>query len=134
MYIGLKNTPLSTLIIILAAKFSLILWIRPWLHDLTFSVNGTTGEGMSLSVPERKLVTKAWTKVCKELNIALMVQIGGAPYPDVIELVILLVLNLFISNYLKVLSYRRNTHMRPKSHQCCVFLSCTLNRKPRKIL
>ncbi|XP_063699839.1 N-acetylneuraminate lyase A-like [Culicoides brevitarsis] len=49
-------------------------------------VNGTTGEGMSLSVSERKSVTEAWTKVCKELDIALMVQIGGAPYPDVVEL------------------------------------------------
>uniref|UniRef100_A0A336M1U9 N-acetylneuraminate lyase n=1 Tax=Culicoides sonorensis TaxID=179676 RepID=A0A336M1U9_CULSO len=49
-------------------------------------VNGTTGEGMSLSVAERKLVTEKWNEVCTDLNIALMVQIGGAPYPDVIEL------------------------------------------------
>lgn len=40
-----------------------------------------------MSVNERKLVTEAWIKAVKETNQHLMVQIGGAPLPDVIELV-----------------------------------------------
>ncbi|XP_032681586.1 N-acetylneuraminate lyase-like [Odontomachus brunneus] len=49
-------------------------------------VNGTSGEGMLLSVNERKLVTEAWVKVVKETGQHLMIQVGGAPLPDVIEL------------------------------------------------
>lgn len=49
-------------------------------------VNGTTGEGMSMSVIERKLVTEAWVKATKNTKQHLMIQIGGAPFPDVIEL------------------------------------------------
>ncbi|XP_024881133.1 N-acetylneuraminate lyase-like [Temnothorax curvispinosus] len=50
-------------------------------------VNGTSGEGMSISVAERKLVTEAWVKAVKETKQHLMIQVGGAPLPDVIELV-----------------------------------------------
>ncbi|XP_071558048.1 N-acetylneuraminate lyase-like [Temnothorax nylanderi] len=49
-------------------------------------VNGTSGEGMSVSVAERKLVTEAWVKAVKETKQHLMIQVGGAPLPDVIEL------------------------------------------------
>ncbi|XP_055382052.1 N-acetylneuraminate lyase A-like [Condylostylus longicornis] len=49
-------------------------------------VNGTTGEGPVMSVKERKLVTEAWKKCCQKLGLTLMVQIGGAPLPDVIDL------------------------------------------------
>ncbi|KAL0126095.1 hypothetical protein PUN28_004902 [Cardiocondyla obscurior] len=49
-------------------------------------VNGTTGEGMSMSVGERKLVTEAWVKAVKKTKQHLMIQIGGAALPDVIEL------------------------------------------------
>lgn len=52
-----------------------------------FAVSGTTGEGMSMSVVERKLVTEAWVKATKNTKQHLMIQIGGAPFPDVIELV-----------------------------------------------
>ncbi|XP_011881215.1 PREDICTED: N-acetylneuraminate lyase-like isoform X2 [Vollenhovia emeryi] len=50
-------------------------------------VNGTSGEGTSMSIAERKLVTEAWVKATKETKQHLMVQVGGAPLPDVIELV-----------------------------------------------
>lgn len=40
-----------------------------------------------MSVNERKLVTEAWVQVVKETKQHLMVQVGGAPLPDVIELV-----------------------------------------------
>ncbi|XP_055681900.1 N-acetylneuraminate lyase-like [Lutzomyia longipalpis] len=49
-------------------------------------VNGTTGEGMSLSVPERQGVAEEWQKACKKYGMTLMVQIGGAPFVDVAEL------------------------------------------------
>uniref|UniRef100_A0A182WIY3 N-acetylneuraminate lyase n=1 Tax=Anopheles minimus TaxID=112268 RepID=A0A182WIY3_9DIPT len=49
-------------------------------------VNGTSGEGMLLTTEERMLVTEAWQKACKKHGITLMVQIGGAPYPDVVQL------------------------------------------------
>ncbi|KAH0946034.1 hypothetical protein HN011_012023 [Eciton burchellii] len=49
-------------------------------------VNGTSGEGMLMSVSERKLVTEAWVKAVKETKQHLMVQIGGAPFPDVVAL------------------------------------------------
>uniref|UniRef100_A0A182JMC6 N-acetylneuraminate lyase n=1 Tax=Anopheles atroparvus TaxID=41427 RepID=A0A182JMC6_ANOAO len=49
-------------------------------------VNGTTGEGMLLSTSERMLVTEAWRKSCKDYEITMMVQIGGAPFPDVVQL------------------------------------------------
>ncbi|XP_050458104.1 N-acetylneuraminate lyase-like [Cataglyphis hispanica] len=49
-------------------------------------VNGTSGEGPSMSVTERKFVTEAWVKATKSTKQHLMIQIGGAPLPDVIEL------------------------------------------------
>jgi len=49
-------------------------------------VNGTTGEGPSLSVNERKIVAEKWMTCCKELDIHCMVNVGGAPYPDVVTL------------------------------------------------
>lgn len=54
------------------------------------TVNGTSGEGMSLSVEERKQTAERWQKVSEELKITTMIQIGGAAYADVIELVKLL--------------------------------------------
>lgn len=50
-------------------------------------MNGTSGEGMSMSVQERKAVTEAWVKAVETTKQHLMVQVGGAPLPDVIELV-----------------------------------------------
>ncbi|KAF5308160.1 hypothetical protein FQR65_LT06340 [Abscondita terminalis] len=49
-------------------------------------VNGTTGEGMSMSVEERKLVTEVWSQLCVQAQLHLMVQVGGASLPDVLEL------------------------------------------------
>lgn len=49
-------------------------------------VNGTSGEGMLLSVEERKKVTEKWSEVCKKLDILLMVQISGCPFVDAVEL------------------------------------------------
>lgn len=49
-------------------------------------VNGTTGEGMSMTVNERKKVAEEWLIAGDEYKITVMVQIGGTPYPDVLEL------------------------------------------------
>ncbi|KZC14657.1 N-acetylneuraminate lyase [Dufourea novaeangliae] len=49
-------------------------------------LNGTTGEGTSMSVAERKLAAEAWAKAVKTTKQHLMVQVGGAPLPDVLEL------------------------------------------------
>ena len=51
-----------------------------------FLVNGTSGEGMSLSVDERKKVTEKWMEVCKKFDILVMVQISGCTFSDVVEL------------------------------------------------
>lgn len=49
-------------------------------------INGTSGEGMLMSVAERKLITEKWHKVCRDFGILMMVQISGCPFVDVIEL------------------------------------------------
>ncbi|XP_012225267.1 N-acetylneuraminate lyase-like [Linepithema humile] len=49
-------------------------------------VNGTSGEGMSMSVVERKLIAEAWAKAVKKTRQHLMIQVGGTSLPDVIEL------------------------------------------------
>jgi N-acetylneuraminate lyase len=49
-------------------------------------VNGTSGEGMLLTVDERKKVTEKWAEVCKKFDILLMVQISGCSFPDAVEL------------------------------------------------
>jgi N-acetylneuraminate lyase len=54
---------------------------------LTIPVNGTSGEGMSMTVAERKAVTEAWAAAVKETKQILMVQVGGTCLKDVQELV-----------------------------------------------
>ncbi|XP_059616379.1 N-acetylneuraminate lyase B-like [Phlebotomus argentipes] len=49
-------------------------------------VNGTTGEGMSMSVSERKTTAEEWQKACRKHGMTLMLQIGGVPFVDVAEL------------------------------------------------
>ncbi|XP_063976782.1 N-acetylneuraminate lyase-like [Diachasmimorpha longicaudata] len=49
-------------------------------------VNGTSGEGMSMSAPEREHVAEAWANAVKMTKQHLMIQVGGAPLPDVIRL------------------------------------------------
>lgn len=49
-------------------------------------VNGTSGEGMLLTLIERKKVTEKWAEVCKMYGILLMVQIAGCSFADVIDL------------------------------------------------
>lgn len=66
-------------------KIVLCIMLLNW--DWFITVNGTSGEGMSMNVKERKLVTEAWVKAVETTNQHLMVQVGGAPLPDVIELV-----------------------------------------------
>lgn len=49
-------------------------------------VNGTSGEGMSMTVDERKAVTEAWATAVKETKQVLMVHVGGACLKDVQEM------------------------------------------------
>lgn len=49
-------------------------------------VNGTSGEGTSLSVQERKKVTEVWAESCHKHDIAMMVQISGCPFVDAVNL------------------------------------------------
>ncbi|XP_076268738.1 N-acetylneuraminate lyase-like isoform X2 [Rhynchophorus ferrugineus] len=49
-------------------------------------IGATSGEGTSLSVQERKNITEAWANAVKSTHQHLMVQVGGAPFPDVLEL------------------------------------------------
>ncbi|XP_033229023.1 N-acetylneuraminate lyase-like [Belonocnema kinseyi] len=49
-------------------------------------VAGTTGEEPALSVKERKKPTEVWAEAVKTTKQHVRVQIGGAPFPDVLEL------------------------------------------------
>ncbi|XP_028134146.1 N-acetylneuraminate lyase [Diabrotica virgifera virgifera] len=49
-------------------------------------VHGTSGEGVSMTVAERKAVVEVWAKVVKETKQHLMVQVGGCPLPDAVEM------------------------------------------------
>lgn len=49
-------------------------------------VNGTSGEGMLMSVSERKKVTEKWQEACNKHGILMMVQISGCPFVDAVEL------------------------------------------------
>lgn len=49
-------------------------------------VNGTSGEGMLLTLIERKKVTEKWVEVCRKHGILLMVQIAGCSFADTIDL------------------------------------------------
>lgn len=48
---------------------------------------GTTGEGPTLNVKERKLLLEAWMRESKSTDLKVIAQVGGAPLPDVLELV-----------------------------------------------
>lgn len=49
-------------------------------------IGGTVAEGQALSLNERKALTEEWAKAAKLEKLHLMVQVGGAPLPDVLEL------------------------------------------------
>ncbi|XP_014219193.1 N-acetylneuraminate lyase-like [Copidosoma floridanum] len=49
-------------------------------------VNGTTGEGTSLTVSERKEVAETWAAAVRETKQLLMIQVGGLALKDVKEL------------------------------------------------
>lgn len=49
-------------------------------------VNGTSGEGPSLTKDERKLAANAWADAVRSTGQHLMIQVGGAALPDVLEL------------------------------------------------
>lgn len=51
-------------------------------------INGTSGEGMLMSVEERKKVTEKWQEACNKHEILTMVQIAGCPFVDAVELAI----------------------------------------------
>lgn len=51
------------------------------------TANGTTGEGMTMSVNERKEIAEAWQESARRNDQHLIVQVGGAPLSDVKELV-----------------------------------------------
>lgn len=59
-------------------KFHCFIW---------FLVNDQIGEGMSLTLSERRSLTEEWVQQCEKNGQFLMVQIGGVPLKDVIELV-----------------------------------------------
>lgn len=49
-------------------------------------VHGTSGEGMSMTVQERKNLAESWVAAVKQTKHHLMVQVGGCPLPDAQEL------------------------------------------------
>ncbi|XP_054743515.1 N-acetylneuraminate lyase B-like [Anastrepha obliqua] len=49
-------------------------------------VNSLTGEGPVLSKYERQIHAEAWSKACEKHQLIMLLQIGGAPLSDVLEL------------------------------------------------
>lgn len=49
-------------------------------------VNGTSGEGTSLTLEERKKIVTQWKTSCSELKMILMVQVAGGAMVDTIEM------------------------------------------------
>lgn len=49
-------------------------------------VNGMTGEGMTLTMDERKKVTEKWWEVTRKYEMKMIVNIGGIALPDMYEL------------------------------------------------
>ncbi|XP_054743186.1 N-acetylneuraminate lyase B-like [Anastrepha obliqua] len=49
-------------------------------------VNSTIGEGPALGLVERKLNAEVWSRSCKKHSLIMLLQIGGAPLPDVLDL------------------------------------------------
>lgn len=49
-------------------------------------VNGTTGEGVSMTTAERKANLEAWMKEADKHDLTIMVQIGGTSFTEVLEL------------------------------------------------
>lgn len=60
-------------------------------------VGSSTGEGTSTTLEERKAITEEWVKAVKLTKQHLMVQVGGAPLPHVLELVCYFQNNFFFS-------------------------------------
>lgn len=49
-------------------------------------VNGYTGEGMTLSLEERKRLAEEWFRVTRKHQLTLLLNIGGSAVTDVYEL------------------------------------------------
>lgn len=89
-----------------------------------------------MSITERKLVTEAWVRAVKETKQHLMIQVGGAPLPDIIELVSIitdiqiqrriLFIPLSINSKTKIIC-RRNTQVICAWILYSAYQSCTSN-------
>lgn len=51
------------------------------------TVGGTAGGHMSLRMSDKKKLVEEWVRVGKERDLHVMVQVGGASLPDVLEMV-----------------------------------------------
>lgn len=49
-------------------------------------VNGLTGEGMTLTIDERKRLAEEWFKVTRKHQLTMLLNIGGTNQPDVYEM------------------------------------------------
>lgn len=63
---------------------TIIIWYLLPVYEV---VNGTAGEGVSLTVDERKKITEIWKSACTKYGMTLMVQIGGTTFNNIAELV-----------------------------------------------
>ena len=49
-------------------------------------INGTTGEGSTLRVEERKQIAEKWLTACRKYKLTCVIQIGGGAIGDVCDL------------------------------------------------
>lgn len=54
-------------------------------------VNGTYGEGMTMTIDERIQVARAWAEAVKQTNQQIIVHVGGTNLKDVKKLVRIIV-------------------------------------------
>lgn len=104
---------------------------------MIFKANGTTGEGMTMSVKERKEIAEAWSDSAKRNSQHLVIQVGGAPIADVKELVriqrlIKICTHSWLLTTQKCLCFRQNTLNRWMQMPSCVYPSFTTDRATRK--
>lgn len=46
---------------------------------------------MSMTMDERKICAEKWSEACKRNEQSLMIQVGGAALPDVLEMVLIFI-------------------------------------------
>jgi hypothetical protein len=61
-------------------------------------INGSTGEGVSLTIAERKQIAELWSKLAPDCQLKLVVHVGHTSYLEAADLMLSVPWHRFISN------------------------------------